>query len=405
METLGQVDQISLFTLQEIQQRPGLIRYGEIKPLSLDEMLTTMGNTPIVCLEERSGSQLLAKIEGANPCGSIKARTSSWMLRDALENDLIDPEKGIVIASGGNFAIAMAAMCQVEKIPLAVSLLASAPEDFAKILTNLGANLIKESMTRDDRREITLDLADQGYCFLDQHNSPEALLAIGRTLAPEIKEQTQGKVTDIVAGFGTGMTVFGTSIFFRKRWEKGQFQQPVTVAAVEDDLSVLDFHLQALRVKDASTEEKLAFLEAYRRNTGRKFRAYQKKNGSIGRVVFYIGGRAVDDIPGIGISGLQPITQELIQMNLIDQVLPVIPEKAYEATRKLQTEGLYVGISSGAAFLAAQRLFQEKVNRDERCCVVAIFPDAGTLYNPDLYPNETPEEITQQYSYLFENLF
>lgn len=404
METLRKIDRESLLTLGEIRRWPGLTRYGEIKPISLSEMLANMGNTPMVCLEERNGSQLLAKIEGANPCGSIKARTSSWMLKDALEKDLIDREKGIVIGSGGNFAIVLAAMCRVEKIPLTVSLLASAPESFAKILTNLGANVIKETTTRDERREITLELTEEGYCFLDQHNSTVALLAIGKTLAPEIKEQTVGKVTDIVVPFGTGMTAFGTSIYFQKRYKEGQFEQPVRVTAVEDDLSVLDFHVKALKVKDASTEERLAFLKTYRERTGRKFRVYQKRGGEIGKVVFYIGERAVDDISGIGISGLQPITKELLEMNLIDKVCQIVPEEAYEATRWLQQSGLYVGISSGAAFLAAQRVFEEEVSRGERGSVVAIFPDAGTLYNKTLYPNGTPEEITKQYGYLLENL-
>lgn len=346
--------------------------------LSISEMERTVGGTPMILLEERGDSQLFAKIEGANPTGSVKARTAFYMVRDYLQsNDR--PKNKIVINSGGNFAIAMACLCAAERIELVVSLLESAPEDFVRILESLGAIVVRDSATRDERREITLEYESFGYTFLDQHNSPQALLGIGQTMPAEIWEQTNGTVTDIVAGFGTGMTVFGNAIYFRNR------QRPISVTAVEDDLSLLDFHIRSLSVKEAELVERLKFLQQYREETGRIVRIYRKRDGSIGKVVFNVGARAVDDIPGIGISGLQPAASELLQMGLIDRVEQIVPSDAYDKTRRLHGEGIFVGISSGAALVAAQRIFDEKTSRGEPCVIVAIFPDTGQPYNSLLY--------------------
>jgi cysteine synthase len=348
-------------------------------------MEQSVGNTPLVLLDEKDGSTLYGKIEGANPTGSIKARTALYMLRDYL-NSTTQKDKGIVVNSGGNFALALSAMCAAENIPLVVSLLASAPEGFVTTLEEFGATVVRESTTRDERRQVTEMYEREGYTFLDQHNSPLALLGIGQTLPAEIWEQTQGSATDVVAGFGTGMTVFGNSIYFKKRFAEGLIPAPVTITAVEDDVSLLDFHIRSLAVKDGTNDERRAFLEKYRRETGRTIRSYQRKDGGIGKVVFDVGERAVDDIPGIGISGLQPAAIELLQMGLIDDVVQVLPQDAIEATKNLHLRGHDVGISSGAAYIAARQIFDDKTEKGEACCVVAIFPDTGTNYRSILYP-------------------
>lgn len=352
---------------------------ARLRAITLVDMEQAMGNTPLVLLDEKDGSTLYGKIEGANPTGSIKARTALYMLRDYLENKT-RPDKGIVVNSGGNFALALSAMCAAENIPLVVSLLASAPEEYVMALEELGADVIRESATRDERREVTETYEREGYTFLDQHNSPLALLGIGQTLPAEIWEQTQGRVTDVVAGFGTGMTVFGNSIYFRNRYAEGLIPTPVAITAVEDDLSLLDFHVKSLSVKDGTNEERRAFLERYRQETGRAIRSYQRKDGGVGKVVFDVGERAVDDVPGIGISGLQPAAAELLQMDLIDRVIQVLPQDAVETTRGLHARGQDVGISSGAAYVAARQIFDEKTERGEPCTIVAIFPDTGANY-------------------------
>ncbi len=351
----------------------------QLRAISLMDMEQTIGSTPLVLLDEKDGNTLYGKIEGANPTGSIKARTALYMLRDYMKNNT-RLNKGIVVNSGGNFALALSAMCAAEGIPLVVSLLATAPEGIVTTLEALGADVVRQSTTRDERRQATEAYEQEGYAFLDQHNSPLALLGIGQTLPAEIWEQTQGRVTDVVAGFGTGMTVFGNSIYFRKRFNEGVIPTRVDITAVEDDLSLLDFHLRSLSVKDGTNEERRAFLERYRQETGRTIRAYQRKDGGVGKVVFEVGDRAVDDIPGIGISGLQPAAAELLQMDLIDRVIQVLPQDAVEATRSLQLRGQDVGISSGAAYIAARKIFEEKTERGELCSVVTIFPDTGANY-------------------------
>lgn len=368
-------------TLDTLQKNPSSFRYGEIEPIGMSEMQETLGNTPLVLLQEDSGSRLFAKLEASNPTGSIKARTAFAMLKDALDNSQIGP-KGIVVNSGGNFALALACLCRKESIPLTVSLLSSAPSEFRKQLENLGATVIAESATRPERRELTLELAEKGYCFLDQHNSAVALSAIETTLGPELYRQTNGNITDIVAGFGTGMTVFGTSRYFRS------LQKLVRIAAVEDDISLLSFHVQSLSVVNKSPEEKFSFLTAYQKESKRKMRIYKNSRGAVSSVVFYAGVRAVDDIPGIGISGLQPFTEELIQKNLIDNVIQISPKDARDKTRFLQSQGLYVGISSGATYLAAQEIFAERLARNEQCSIVAIFADSGKLYEQTLYEKQ-----------------
>lgn len=380
--TIGICD--TKLTLDVLQRNPSVIRYGEIKPIGLSEMQDALGNTPLILLEQDSENRLYAKLESCNPTGSIKARTAFAMLKYARDNDQIGP-KGIVVNSGGNFALALACLCNKESIPLTVSLLASAPEGFQKHLESLGATVIAESTTRPERRELTLELADRGYCFLDQHNSPVALSAIETTLGPELYTQTNGNMTAIVAGFGTGMTVFGTSRYFRSLYDRPILKKPVRIIAVEDDISLLSFHVQSLSVVNKSPGEKFSFLTAYQKESKRKMRIYKNSSGAVSSVVFYAGERAVDDIPGIGISGLQPFTEELIQKDLIDDVMQISPKDARDATRLLQSQGLYVGISSGATYLAAREIFAERVARNEQCSIVTIFADSGRLYEQTLY--------------------
>lgn len=374
----------TVFSLADI--RPGIITYGERRPYTITEFQANLGNTPMICLEEQGPNRLLAKFEGANPTGSVKARTAYALLEDAIKSGQLSPDKGIVIGSGGNFAIALAALCKPLGIPLTVALLSSAPKPFSDTISSFGAQIINDAQTRDERRSITDQLQQDGYYFADQHNSPTALLAMAKSLGPEIRSQTQDKVTDIVAGFGTGMTALGLGLYFKKRYIEGSIPNPVSITAVEDDLSVLDFHIASLPYVNASREVRERFLAEYQGSTGRKMRAYRTKNGAISKVVFDIAERAVDDIPGIGISGLQPAVQELLPMGLITQVAKVVPEKAYRATRQLlRRKNLYVGISSGAAYVAAIKKFNENCTIGKPGDVVAIFPDAGGLYNDLLY--------------------
>lgn len=370
----------TIFTCKDTLADLPPLEYGVIKPYEMIEFKDRLGNTPLVCLDEQDGLRLMAKIEGTNPCGSVKARTAYALLQEAISSGKINPAKGIVIGSGGNFAIALASLCNTEQIPLTVALLASAPKPFSREITALGAKVVNDAQTRDERRSITDEFMKKGYYFADQHNSPTAFYTMATTLGPELLTQTQGRLTDVVAGFGTGMTALGVGMYLKKRFAEGVTQNPVTITAVEDDLSVLDFHIESLPYANATREERDKFLAGYQERTKRPMRVYRTRSGDVSKVVFDVADRAVDDIPGIGISGLQPAVQELLPMKLLSRVEKVIPADAYTATRALQQRGLNIGISSGAAYIAAQRIFSQRLEQGARGDVVAVFPDVGNLY-------------------------
>jgi cysteine synthase B len=287
-----------------------------------------VGNTPLLSLRRVTSHlpdsvQVLAKAEWFNPGGSIKDRPALNILRTALAQGELTPGKRLLDSTSGNMGIAYATFGAAMGIPVTLALPANASPERIAILRALGAELILTDPLEgtDGAILVARKMAAESpktYFYADQYNNPANWQAHYLTTGPEIVQQTCGEVTHFVAGLGTSGTLTGA---------------------------------------------------------GRYLREY---NASIQLVA------GQPDSPFHGLEGLKhmptAIRPGIYDPNFADQTVDVNSEAAYEMVRRLaREEGLFVGISSGAALVAALKTAEQL----EQGVVVTVFPDAGYKYLSD----------------------
>lgn len=296
---------------------------------SIDQLV---GHTPLLHLSQTEKKQnlqarLLAKLEFFNPGGSVKDRVALAMLNDAEEKGLIKPGSVIIEPTSGNTGIGLACVAASRGYKTIIVMPDSMSRERQLLMTAYGAQLVLTPGALGMQGAI--DRANQlcreiPYSFIpDQFNNPANPAAHEATTGPEIWEATQGNVDIFVAGVGTGGTLSGTGAYLKK-------QNPqVQVVAVEPASSAL-------------------------------------LSGGVA---------GPHGIMGIGANFI-PAT---LNRQIIDRVITVSEQQSYQAARDLgRTEGLLVGISSGAALYAAQQLCQMEENRGKT--VVVLLPDTGERY-------------------------
>lgn len=287
-----------------------------------------VGNTPLLPLRHISAGlpssvQLLAKAEWFNPSGSIKDRPAINILRSALANGLLPPGKRLLDSTSGNMGIAYATFGAALGIPVTLTLPGNASPERVSILRALGAELILTDPLEGSDGAIRLArhlAAEQPerYYYANQYDNPANWQAHYLSTGPEIVQQTAGRVTHFVAGLGTSGTLTGAGRYLR------QYNPAIQLIAVQPDSS---FH---------------------------------------------------------GLEGLKHMPTA-IQPGIFDPAMPdltlgISTEASYEMVRRLaREEGLFVGISSGAAALAALQV----ATKLEAGTVVTVFPDAGYKYLSD----------------------
>lgn len=300
-------------------------------PLSLHSLLgleTAVGNTPLLPLRRVTAGlsakvQVFAKAEWFNPGGSIKDRPALNILRGALADGLLSPGKRLLDSTSGNMGIAYATFGAALGVPVTLTLPGNASPERVTILRALGAELILTDPLEGSDGAIRLarQLAaeqPERYYYANQYDNPTNWQAHYLTTGPEIVQQTGGLVTHFVAGLGTSGTLTGVGRYLR------QYNPMVQLVAVQPDSS---FH---------------------------------------------------------GLEGLKHMPTA-IQPGIFDPAMPDVTleiptEASYEMVRRLaREEGLFVGISSGAAALAALQVAAGL----EEGTVVTVFPDAGYKYLSD----------------------
>ncbi|MCH8274832.1 MAG: cysteine synthase family protein [Armatimonadetes bacterium] len=285
-----------------------------------------VGNTPLV---EVDG--IFAKLECANPCGSIKDRIAKYIIDESEKSGLLKPGMTIVEATSGNTGIAFAYYAKQKGYAITIVMPENMTDERKRILEHLGANLIlcsKEGSfaeAADIRDRIA---QDPRYFNPDQFSNPLNVECHYRTTGQEILRQLPGHKTPVdafVAGVGSGGSLIGVGKALN------DVHPDVYIAAVEPSESPV-----------MSGGEPCA------------------------HAIFGIGDGFIPAIVGDGRGGLH---------ELIDEVICVCEEYAKQAAKRLETEdGLCVGISSGANYLAAKRL------SDKFGTVVTIFPDGFSKY-------------------------
>jgi cysteine synthase len=300
-----------------------------------DDITTTAGKTPMVRIRKliQGGGTVLAKLESHNPLTSVKDRIGVSMIDTAERNGQIRPTSLIIEPTSGNTGIALAFVCAARGYRLMLTMPESMSLERRKVLKALGAEVVLtpagEGMPGAVRRALEIAQAEKDSFVPQQFENAANPEVHRRTTAEEIWSDTDGGADILVSGVGTGGTITGVAEAIKAR--KPAFR----VVAVEPAQSPVI--TQAL--------------------AGQPLKPGPHK------------------IQGIG-AGFIP---KVLNLRILDEVIAVDQMEAIEwARRAAREEGLFVGISSGAALRAAALVAARPENKDK--LVVAIIPSFGERY-------------------------
>jgi len=290
--------------------------------IAYKSILETIGNTPLVEIRRLNPNRkvrILAKMECFNPGGSIKDRIALYMIEGAEKRGELKPGMTILEATSGNTGIGLALVAAAKGYRLCLAMSEGVSEERKKILRALGAELIltPAHLGTDGAIEVAYRMLrehpDRYFCT-DQFNNPDNIRAHYEGTAEEIWEQTKGEVTAVVVALGTTGTAMGLSRRLK------ELNPAIKIIGVEP---YLQHKIQGLK----------NMKESYR--------------------------------PGI------------YDRRCLDEKVNILDEDAFAMTRRLvREEGLFVGMSSGAAMHVAC----EKAKEMEEGVIVVIFPDGGERY-------------------------
>lgn len=291
-----------------------------------------IGGTPLVRFsafgkEAGAGAEILAKLEYLNPAGSAKDRVGKEMLDAALSSGRITKDSLIIEPTSGNTGIGIAAYAA----QLGMKVIIVMPETMSLERRNLiaayGAKLVltdgSKGMAGSIEKANELAAANPGSFIPAQFDNPDNCAAHYKTTGPEIWADTDGTVDIFVAGIGTGGTITGTGRFLK------EMNPNVKIVAVEPADSPL---------------------------------LSQGRAGAHG-------------LQGIGAN----FVPKILDTDIYDEIITVTTEQAYAAARlTVKTQGILIGISSGAALHAAAELAKRPENSGKR--IVVLLPDGGERY-------------------------
>ena len=295
-----------------------------------ESVLETIGKTPLIKLKKISsetGNTILAKAEFMNPGSSIKDRAALFMINNAETEGKLKSGSTIIEPTSGNTGIGLALVCAEKGYKLMLVMPESMSIERRNFLAAMGAELIltpaAEGMPGAIKRAQEIAASNKGSFMPMQFSNKANPEAHYKTTAPEIWEDTDGKINWFVAGAGTGGTISGCGKYLKEK------NSAVKTAAIEPwESSVIS--------GEAASPHR---------------------------------------IQGIG-AGFVP---ENLDRSVIDKIIRVKSEDAIEMTRALlKTEGIFTGISSGANVFAAKTIAESEKNKG--LVIVTILCDSGERY-------------------------
>jgi cysteine synthase B len=285
-------------------------------------ILASIGNTPMVELKRVNPNpkvRLLAKLEGNNPAGSIKDRPALYMITKAEQSGRLTKDKTILEPTSGNTGIALAMIGAAKGYRVKLTLPACVSSERRHILEAFGAEVIMTPANEGTDGAIRLahrivESEPDKYFMPNQFVNPDNPLSHYETTGPEIYKQSGGQIEFFVAGMGTTGTLMGIARFLREKLN----------------------HVKII---------------------------------------------GIEPTPHHTIQGLKNMTESIVpaiyERDRLDDVMTMEDETAYEMTRRLASEeGIFAGISSGAAVAAAARIAKDMKSGT----VVTILPDRGDRY-------------------------
>lgn len=297
-----------------------------------NSFLDLVGNTPLVRVnnlikKDELKADVLAKLEYFNPAGSVKDRIAKEMIQDALEKGLINENTTLIEPTSGNTGIGLSAVATALNLKIIITMPETMSVERRNLMKAYGAELVltpgSEGMKGAIAKAKELASQIENSFIPGQFENPANPTAHYKTTGPEIYEQTEGKVDIFVAGVGTGGTISGIWKYLKEK------NPEVKVVAVEPASSP----------------------------------------------VLSTGKGGAHKIQGIG-AGFVP---ETLDTNIYDEIITVENEDAFAAGKEMaKTEGILVGISSGAALYAAKELAKREENVGKT--IVVLLPDGGDRY-------------------------
>lgn len=296
---------------------------------SVDQLIGTTPMLELKNIKEKESllANIFAKLEFFNPAGSVKDRVALEMINDAEQKGILNKDSVIIEPTSGNTGIGLAAVCAARGYKLIIVMPETMSDERKMLITAYGAELILSDGTKgmsgaiEKAEEIKANTPNS--FIAGQFINPANPAAHLKTTGPEIFSDLNGKVDIFVAGVGTGGTISGVGKYLKA-------QNPnIKVVAVEPyDSPVLS-------------------------------------SGTAG----------AHKIQGIG-AGFIP---QVLDTTIYDEIITVKTEDAFNAARLMgKSEGVLVGISSGAALFGAMKLAQLPQNKDKN--IVVLLPDTGERY-------------------------
>ena len=296
---------------------------------SFDDLI---GNTPLMELaniknEYNLNANVFAKLEFFNPAGSVKDRVALSMINNAEQKGALKKGGTVIEPTSGNTGIGLAAVCTARGYKAIIVMPDTMSVERIKLIKSFGAEIVltdgKKGMKGAIEEAERLNKEIKGSIIAGQFDNPANPKAHYETTGPEIYNDLNGKVDVFVAGVGTGGTLSGVGIYLKQK------NPAIKVIAVEPQSSP----------------------------------------------VLTKGESGVHKIQGIG-AGFVPGN---LDTTVYDEVIAVSDDDAFEYARKIcKTEGLSVGISSGAALCAAIKIAKREENKGKN--MVVLLPDTGSRY-------------------------